>query len=250
MYDRPHMHYPHPQSTAASGTDAGGRLAIGLLASALVHVLWLGLAHPPALQPLTSRTAEGTRLALTLARPAPALPRPSIGAPIAAPPRTAAARRRTQAPGTAARAQPTPAADPAYPAASRETAPASQPTSTSAPETTGTTGTTGTTAQAPQLSGADLLAAARQDAAAIARELNHAPGSKTEFRSQAQEELDRRFDAAHAAGGAWFRAARVEEITTAADGNRRVYRIVTPLGAFCRTYYGDGKRPMNTTCPR
>ena len=84
----------------------------------------------------------------------------------------------------------------------------------------------------------------------IARELNHAPGAPQRFRSRAQEEIDRRFDAAHAAGGSWFRSARVEEITTAADGNARVYRIVTPVGSFCRTYPANGGAPMNTTCPR
>jgi hypothetical protein len=84
----------------------------------------------------------------------------------------------------------------------------------------------------------------------IARELNHAPGAPQRFRSRTQEELDRRFDAAHAAGGSWFRSARIEDITTAADGNTRVYRIVTPLGSFCRTYPANGSAPKNTTCPR
>jgi len=88
------------------------------------------------------------------------------------------------------------------------------------------------------------------DTAAIARELNHAPGATQRFRSRTQDELDRRFDAAHAAGDSWFRSARIEEITTAADGNTRVYRIVTPVGSFCRTYPANGSPPMNTTCPR
>lgn len=96
----------------------------------------------------------------------------------------------------------------------------------------------------------DMLAAATRDAAVIARELNHAPGAPQRFRSRGQDEIDRRFDAAHAAGGSWFRSARIEDITTAADGNARVYRIVTPVGAFCRTYPANGSAPMNTTCPR
>jgi hypothetical protein len=84
----------------------------------------------------------------------------------------------------------------------------------------------------------------------IARELNHAPGAPQRFRSRMQEELDRWFDDAHAAGGGWLQSARIDDITTAADGNTRVYRIVTPLGSFCRTYPADGSAPMNTTCPR
>jgi hypothetical protein len=102
---------------------------------------------------------------------------------------------------------------------------------------------------APRPGRADIVAAATRDAAAIARELNHAPGATRHFRSRAQEEIDRRFDAAHAAGGSWFRSARIEEITTAADGNTRVYRIITPLVTFCRTYPANGSAPMNTTCP-
>jgi hypothetical protein len=105
-------------------------------------------------------------------------------------------------------------------------------------------------ADAPPPTRADILAAATRDAAVIARELNHAPGAPQRFRSRMQEELDRRFDDAHAAGGGLFQSARIEDITTAADGNTRVYRIVTPLGSFCRTYPADGSAPMNTTCPR
>ena len=108
----------------------------------------------------------------------------------------------------------------------------------------------GAPANAPRPSGADILAAARREAAAIARELNHAPGATQRFRSQMQENLDRQFEAAHAAGGSWFRSARIEEITTAGDGNTRVFRIVTPLGSFCRTYPANGGAPMNTLCSR
>ncbi|NIA55872.1 hypothetical protein HAV22_19755 [Massilia sp. TW-1] len=104
--------------------------------------------------------------------------------------------------------------------------------------------------ETPRPAREDIVAAAARDAAVIARELNHAPGATQRFRSRTQEELDRRFDAAHAAGGSWFRSAHVEEITTAADGNMRVYRIVTPVGSFCRTYPANGSPPMNTTCPR
>lgn len=96
----------------------------------------------------------------------------------------------------------------------------------------------------------DIMAAAAREAAAIAREMNRAPDARRQFRSKTREDLDRRFEAAHAAGGSWFRAARVEEITTTGDGNARVYRIVTPFGSSCRTYPADGGRPMNTTCPR
>lgn len=96
----------------------------------------------------------------------------------------------------------------------------------------------------------DIWASARREAAKIAREINQSSGEKSNFRSRTQENIDRQFEAAHAAGGAWFRSARIEEITRASDGNTRVYRIVTPLGAFCRTYPANGSQPMNTICPR
>ena len=236
-----------------NGVHPRRRLALGLLVSATLHVLWLGLAHAPALPRLPAATPAAEPLTLTLSRPAVRSERPAAAAPSA----PAVAARAQQPAQPAPRARPAPvrppqpvrAAEPSFrapvpeatPPASSETlpAPASAPAPSAAPDA------------APARPGAaDILAAARHDATTIARELNHAPGTRTEFRSRAQEELDRRFDAAHAAGGSWFRSARVEEITTAADGNRRVYRIVTPLGAFCRTYYADGSRPMNTTCPR
>lgn len=99
-------------------------------------------------------------------------------------------------------------------------------------------------------SAADIMAAARREAVATAHALNQAPGAGRAFRSAATEELDRQFDAAHAAGGSWFRSARVEEITRASDGNARVYRIVTPFGAFCRSHPANGGQPMNMLCPR
>jgi len=228
------------------------RLALGLLVSATLHVLWLGLAHPPAVPRLAPTVPAAEPLSLTLSRPPARSERsagaaPTLSAPAAAP--------RAQQPALPARPAPVQRPQPARRAVPASTSPA--------PEATPSTPSDAPSAPAPQPApdpgpdaaparpgAADILAAARHDAAAIARDLNHAPGSKTEFRSRAQEELDRRFDAAHAAGGSWFRSARVEEITTAADGNRRVYRIVTPFGAFCRTYYGDGSLPMNTTCPR
>lgn len=238
-----------------NGMHPQRRLALGLLVSATLHVLWLGLAHAPALPRLPAATPAAEPLTLTLSRPAVRSERPAAAAPSA--PVPAAAARAQQPAQPAPRARPAPvrppqpvrAAEPSFrapvpeatPPASSETlpAPAPAPAPSAAPDA------------APARPGAaDILAAARHDATTIARELNHAPGARTAFRSRAQDELDRRFDAAHAAGGSWFRSARVEEITTAADGNRRVYRIVTPLGAFCRTYYADGSRPMNTTCPR
>lgn len=96
----------------------------------------------------------------------------------------------------------------------------------------------------------DILASAKREAAKIARDMPQSPREKSDFRSKTQENIDRQFEAAHAAGGAWFRSARIEEITKASDGNARIYRIVTPFGAFCRTYPGNGGQPMNTTCPR
>lgn len=102
----------------------------------------------------------------------------------------------------------------------------------------------------PAPANAAILASAKREAAKIARETPQSSGEKSDFRSRTQENIDRQFEAAHAAGGAWFRSARIEEITTASDGNARIYRIVTPFGAFCRTYPGNGAQPMNTTCPR
>ena len=94
------------------------------------------------------------------------------------------------------------------------------------------------------------MVAARREAAATARALNRAPGAERRFRSSTREELDRQFDAAHAAGGAWFRSARIEEISRPGDGGARVYRIVTPFGAFCRSYPANGGQPINLLCPR
>jgi hypothetical protein len=207
-----------------------GRLALGLFVSAALHLLWLGLSHPPVVPRLPSMSAEPAPLRLTL------MPSGRRSEPAAVPVPSALVdrprARRPSQPAPARRAPPLLATAPSVPSASPlELAPAAP-------------------ADAPHPAGADLLAAATRDAAAIARELNHAPGAKQVFRSRVQEELDRRFEAAHAAGGSWFRSARIEEITTAADGNMRVYRIVTPLGAFCRTYPANGGAPMNTLCSR
>lgn len=242
MYSRPDIPFFH-------AAPAQRRLALGLVVSGTLHLLWLGLAHPSAFPRRLPHTAAPAPLTLTLASSVPRSTAPAAApsAPAALPERVRRLSARPSQPAPAAKPERAPLAPRPAPSANPVSAagPAPAPRAAPVPETPANAA-----AQAAAPSGAAILAAARQDAAVIARELNHAPGSKTEFRSQAQEELDRRFDAAHAAGGAWFRSARVEEITAAADGNRRVYRIVTPLGAFCRTYYGDGKPPMNTTCPR
>jgi hypothetical protein len=215
------------------GARPQGRLALAVLVSAVAHLLWLGLLQPPSIP----RPDDVTPLRLTLVPPrtrialpgAATAPASGVASPARRPARTAPARP-SQPPHDAAPALP--AAAPDVPAAPQpEPAPAAPP-------------------DAPRRARADMIAAATRDAAVIARELNHASGAPERFRSRAQEELDRRFDAAHAAGGSWFRSARVEEITTAADGNARVYRIVTPVGSFCRTYPANGGQPMNTTCPR
>ena len=252
MPHSPNLPFAAVPAIGPDGMPPRARLALGLLVSAALHVLWLGLTHPPAVPRGAPAAPALAPLTLTLSRPAPRRERPAVaGLPASAPapaPRVRQPERAAQ-PAPVRRRHPERIAEPERPSPS--------PSPSPSPEATPSTSAEAPPAPAPapdvapaRPGAADILAAARQDATTIARELNHAPGSKTAFRSRAQEELDRRFDAAHAAGGSWFRSARVEEITTAADGNRRVYRIVTPLGAFCRTYYGDGSRPMNTTCPR
>jgi hypothetical protein len=80
--------------------------------------------------------------------------------------------------------------------------------------------------------------------------MNRAPGADGDFRSRVQQDLDRHFDAAHAAAGSWIRAAGIKDITRASDGATRIYRIETPLGAFCMIYTGGSGRPSYSTCPR
>jgi hypothetical protein len=214
-----------------------GRLALGLFVSAALHLLWFGLLRSPVIPRLPSSSAEPAPLRLTLMPFAPRNERAAVSVPSAPVDRPRA--RQPAQPEPVRRAPPLLAPAPERKTMAPDVPSASPPgLAPAAP------------ADAPHPSGADLLAAATRDAAAIARELNHAPGEKQVFHSRAREELDRRFEAAHAAGGSWFRSARIEEITTAADGNMRVYRIVTPLGAFCRTYPGNGGAPMNTSCPR
>lgn len=205
------------------------RLALAVFVSAAAHLLWLTLLQPSSVPRLPSRDyAAPLRLTFVPATSRVAPPVASTSpATSAAPPARRPARKRP-----AAAPQPSRHVAPALATAAQpEPAPAAP-------------------ADAPPPTRTDILAAATRVAAEIARDLNHAPGAPQRFRSRAQEELDRRFDAAHAAGGSWFRSARIEEITTAADGNTRVYRIVTPVGSFCRTYPANGGAPMNTTCPR
>jgi hypothetical protein len=224
----PRIKLPGAPSAAADIARPQARLALAVLVSAAAHLLWLALLQAPV--PRLSPGRPGAApLRLTLV-PAEARVAPPIAATASAPSAAPPARRPARKPPAQAPRPSRPA--PALPAPPRpEPAPAAP-------------------ADAPPPTRADILAAATRAAAVIARELNHAPGAPQPFRSRRQEELDRRFDAAHAAGGSWFRSARIEDITTAADGNTRVYRIVTPLGSFCRTYPADGGAPMNTTCPR
>ena len=227
------QYYPEIQ---LPGARPQGRLVLAVLASAAAHLLWLGLVQPSSVPGPAAPRHDAAPLRLTLVPPETraAVPAPAVAPAMAAPARRTARTTPARPPQPAA--PPVPAA-PAYVAAEPRPAPPPEPASAAPTD-------------APRPAGADILAAATRDAAAIARELNHAPGAPQRFRSRAQEALDRRFDAAHAAGGSWFRSARIEEITTAADGNMRIYRIVTPVGTFCRTYPANGSAPMNTTCPR
>ncbi|WP_198116858.1 hypothetical protein [Massilia rhizosphaerae] len=230
----PRIKLPGAPSTTADFMRPQARLALAVFVSAAAHLLWLALLKAPPVprHPSRSRYTAPLRLTLVPAKTRVAPPSASTApAPSAAPPARRPARKPVaQAP------QPSRPDAPALPAAP-------QPTPQPAPAPA-------TPADAPPPTRADILAAATRDAAVIARELNHAPGAPQRFRPRMQEELDRRFDAAHAAGGRLFQSAHIDDITTAADGNTRVYRIVTPLGSFCRTYPADGSAPMNTTCPR
>ena len=105
-------------------------------------------------------------------------------------------------------------------------------------------------AGAALVSVAGIMEAARREAASVALRMNRAPGADADFRSRVQQDLDRHFDAAHAAAGSWTRAAGITDITRASDGATRIYRIETPLGAFCMTYMGGSGRPSYSTCPR
>lgn len=203
-----------------------------LLASVALHMVCIRLSDLAfsRLKPL--RVAEAVPLRLRLLPPAP------IAAPLPSKTREV---RPEQGPRSSSRRprQPVRAAVPKPATGSSDPSPG-RPVESA----------TDDLASVPPPGSGEILASARREAAKIAREINQSPGRKSDFRSKIQENIDRQFDAAHAAGGAWFRSARVEEITTASDGNARVYRIVTPFGAFCRTYPANGSQAMNTTCPR
>lgn len=229
-------------AAARTGLPTPGRaLALCLLLSVGLHGAGLMLGRPGDGPAPRARAVSGSApLRLALARrtqgvAAPARPRPG---PVAANPAPSAANPGLQA------APSVPAVPPATAAATADGAAADAATvpATGLP--------TDQDAGAGPPAGAAILAAARREAALTARALNQAPGAERQFRSSAREELDRQFDAAHAAGGAWFRSARIEEITRPSDGGARVYRIVTPFGAFCRSYPANAGQPMNTLCKR
>lgn len=231
MSYHPRIKLPGTASVTADVVRPQARIGLAVFASLTAHLLWLALPQPSSAPRPPSRGHDTAPLRLRLVpAPAPGAPPNASTSPATgtAPPARRPARKL---PGQAP--QPSRPATPALPAVPQQPEPAP-----AAP------------ADAPPPARVDILAAATRDAAIIARELNHASGTQQRFRSRTQEEFDRRFDAAHAGGGSWFRSARIEEITTAPDGNTRVYRIVTPLGSFCRMYPADGGAPMNTTCPR
>lgn len=98
---------------------------------------------------------------------------------------------------------------------------------------------------------AETMRAAKRDIGKISRELSkELPARDKAFSSESQNRLDRRFAEAHAAvRPEWYRAAKIEEITTATSGGARLYRITTAVGAFCVTYRSSGGRPVYGTCP-
>jgi hypothetical protein len=212
------------------------RLALGVLASAVLHCLLFGVSlRLPSWRALPAPSgSEGTAFSVRLIprRPAPVLVLPSESRAAEKVGAATAGRRRTHQP--APRKDAAAAATAIAEAPSPEAAPASVPIESAAAQT----------------SVAGIMEAARREAASVARGMNRAPGADADFRSRVQQDLDRHFDAAHAAAGSWTRAAGIKDITRASDGATRIYRIETPLGAFCMTYTGGSGRPSYTTCPR
>jgi hypothetical protein len=213
------------------------RLLLGVLVSAVLHCLLLGVAQRwPAWRALPAPPADDrAAFSLRLIRPSPK----TTPAPVRIlPPDSHAAS--TPPAGTVGRQRaPQPAAR--QDAALIAEAPPS-PEAAAVPATI--------EAGAAPGSVAGIMEAARREAASLARGMNRAPGADADFRSRVQQDLDRHFDAAHDAAGSWTRAAGITDITRASDGATRIYRIATPLGAFCMTYTGGSGRPSYTTCPR
>lgn len=209
------------------------RLALGVLASALLHCLLFDVSpRLPAWRALPAPSgSEGTAFSVRLIpqRPAPVLDLPSESRAAEKVGAAKVGRQRTHQPAPRQDAAAT-AIDGAPP--SPEAAPAPIEPAVA------------------QTSVAGIMEAARREAASVARGMNRAPGADADFRSKVQQDLDRRFDAAHAAAGSWNRAAGITDITRASDGATRIYRIETPLGAFCMTYAGGSGRPSYSTCPR
>jgi hypothetical protein len=87
---------------------------------------------------------------------------------------------------------------------------------------------------APSPPAADVMAAARRDAATFARELNkEASRTGRAFGNGRQAMLDRRFEEAYQAARRWNGALPMKEVTRASDGNMRVYVLSTLLGKVC-----------------
>jgi len=221
----------------SSRPDPRRRLALGLMASAVLHCLLFGVPLGLPVWRAQPRPAdEGKAFKLRLIPPKPASA--AVSAPVSVFPSASraasASARRTMRPPA-----PAPAPDPVAGAPVIGGAPPLD-TAASAPIEGGGT----------QAGVAGIMEAARREAASIARGMNRAPGADADFRSRVQQDLDRHFDAAHAAAGSWTRAAGITDITRASDGATRIYRIVTPLGTFCMTYTGGSGRPGYSTCPR
>jgi hypothetical protein len=86
----------------------------------------------------------------------------------------------------------------------------------------------------PSPPAADVMAAARRDAATFARELNkEASRDGHAFGNGRQAMLDRQFEEAYQAARRWNGALPMKEVTRASDGNTRVYVLSTLLGKVC-----------------
>lgn len=199
---------------------ANPRLAAGLLASVALHAALLLAPSAPRTPAATPNTAAPLTLRLQLRLQNRRAPLPAAAAPVpSVAPQPSPKPPRSAPPSSAPRAAAAPAPD------ARTTDDAPEATLATPPAT---------------LAAADLMDAARHDAAQFARELGAAENKPANKRASAQAlgntrqaRLDRQFDAAFTAAHRWAGALPMREVTRASDGNMRVYVFETPFGKTC-----------------
>jgi hypothetical protein len=216
---------------------------IALLLSTCAHLVLLFALHSPPLGGLI-QDGWGKRPAIHFLL----LPPPAPRAPLPAPPVNTARQGHRLASRAAGKPGPALSMAASSPTQGASATAAAVPEPEKAPEID-------ELAQIPAtpspISAAEIMRAAKRDIGKISRELSkELPARDKAFSSESQNRLDRRFAEAHAAvRPEWFRAAKIEEITTATSGGARVYRITTAVGTFCVTYRSSGGRPVYGTCP-